>query len=920
MAGLVRDEAAMTDEVEGAVDPREPTERLLRDLRSRPEGLSQREAERRLVAYGANELQRTARRSWGQDLLRQFTHPLALLLAAAALLAWASGSLVVGVAIAVVIAANATFAFVQEQQAERAVEALAAYLPQRATVVRDGARRSIEAREIVPGDILEIAEGDKISADARLLSGALEVDTSALTGESVPVYRSSELVDTSVPFLQARDLVFSGMSCTGGDARTLVFATGMHTELGRIAALSQRVKRDESPLEHQVRRVARLIAMVAVVIGLAFLPLGMIAGLSFSDAAVFAVGLIVANVPEGLLPTITLALALGVRVLARRGALVKRLSAVETLGSTSVICTDKTGTLTENRMRTVSISTLEREIDLATDRPDVATDDAALRALAAAVVCCNNATAGSESAAETETAPSGDATEVALLRAAEWIGADVSVSQRDACRRQEFHFDPAIKLMSTVDDTDAGLCVHTKGAPEVLLPRCSTVMASDGRVRPLDSELRASIEDDVDEHARRGLRILGVARRLVGEIPEDRVSAETAMCFLGTVALFDPPRAEVTEAVAQCHAAGIRVLIVTGDHPLTAAHVASQIGIGAGGLTAIAGDRLEAMTEGELDDLLDAPGEIVFARTSPEAKLRIDDALRSRGDVVAMTGDGVNDAPALRNADIGVAMGRSGTDVAREAATMILTDDNFATVVTAVGEGRRVYANVRKFMFYIFAHTTPEVVPFLVFALSGGLVPLPLTVLAILAIDLGTETLPALALGREPAEPGVMDEPPRPRTEGVIDAPMLVRAWLFVGLISAGLVMAAFFFTLTRAGWSPGDPTGQGSPLHHAYLQATTTTFLAIVFCQVGTAFAARTERAALRSIGVLSNPMLLWGIVFELTFAAVVCYVPLFQHIFRTASVSADTIALMLPFPVIVWGADEVRRWLIRARCPRQT
>ena len=395
MAGLVRDEAAMTDEVEGAVDPREPTERLLRDLRSRPEGLSQREAERRLVAYGANELQRTARRSWGQDLLRQFTHPLATLLAAAALLAWASGSLVVGVAIAVVIAANATFAFVQEQQAERAVEALAAYLPQRATVVRDGTRRSIEARELVPGDILEIAEGDKISADARLLSGALEVDTSALTGESVPVYRSSELVDTSVSFLQACDLVFSGTSCTGGDARTLVFATGMHTELGRIAALSQRVKRDESPLEHQVRRVARLIAMVAVVIGLAFLPLGMIAGLSFSDAAVFAVGLIVANVPEGLLPTITLALALGVRVLARRGALVKRLSAVETLGSTSVICTDKTGTLTENRMRTVSISTLEREIDLATDRPDVATDDAALRALAAAVVCCNNATAGS---------------------------------------------------------------------------------------------------------------------------------------------------------------------------------------------------------------------------------------------------------------------------------------------------------------------------------------------------------------------------------------------------------------------------------------------------------------------------------------------------------------------------------------------
>ena len=309
----------MTDGVEGAVDPREPRERLLRDLRSRPEGLSQREAERRLIVYGANELQRTARRSWVRELLRQFTHPLALLLAAAALLAWASGSLVVGIAIAAVIAANATFAFVQEQQAERAVEALAAYLPQRATVVRDGTRRSIEARELVPGDILEIAEGDKISADARLLSGTLEVDTSALTGESVPAYRSSELVDTNIPFLLARDLVFSGTNCTGGEAQALVFATGMHTELGRIAALSQRVKQDESPLEHQVRRVARLIAMVAVAIGLAFLPLGMIAGLSFSDAAVFAVGLIVANVPEGLLPTITLALALGVRVLGATG-------------------------------------------------------------------------------------------------------------------------------------------------------------------------------------------------------------------------------------------------------------------------------------------------------------------------------------------------------------------------------------------------------------------------------------------------------------------------------------------------------------------------------------------------------------------------------------------------------------------------
>ena len=300
------------------------------------------------------------------------------------------GSAVVAAAIVAVIIANALFAFVQEQQAERAVEALAAYLPQRATVIRDGTRRSIEAHDLVPGDILEIAEGDKISADARLLSGALEVDTSALTGESAPVYRSADLIDTDVPFLQARDLVFSGTICTGGAAQTLVFATGMHTELGRIAALSERVQHEESPLERQVRRVARVIALVAVGIGLAFLPLGMVAGLSFSEAAVFAVGLIVANVPEGLLPTITLALALGVRVLARRGALVKRLSAVETLGSTSVICTDKTGTLTMNRMRAVSISTLGCDVDLAEDRGDKDCDDA-LRALTTTLAYCSNA-------------------------------------------------------------------------------------------------------------------------------------------------------------------------------------------------------------------------------------------------------------------------------------------------------------------------------------------------------------------------------------------------------------------------------------------------------------------------------------------------------------------------------------------------
>jgi magnesium-transporting ATPase (P-type) len=374
------------------------------------------------------------------------------------------------------------------------------------------------------------------------------------------------------------------------------------------------------------------------------------------------------------------------------------------------------------------------------------------------------------------------------------------------------------------------------------------------------------------------------------------------------VALFDPPRPEVAEAVARCHTAGVRIIVVTGDHGVTAAEIARRVGIARGGAV-VTGEELERMSERDLDALLREGAELIFARVSPEAKLRIADALRAEGHVVAMTGDGVNDAPALRRADIGVAMGLTGTDVAREAATMVLTDDNFATIVAAVAAGRRVYANVRKFILYILAHTTPEVVPFLLFALSGGAIPLPLTVLQILAIDLGTEILPALALGREPAEPGLMERRPRPRSQGVIERSLIVRAWIFLGLIEAALVLAGFFWVLLEAGWSPGDDVASGSALHDVYLQATTMTFAGIVACQIGTALAARTERASLRSVGLFSNRMLLWGIASELVFAAAIIYVPFLQDVFGTAALGPAELALLATFPVVVWGADELRR-----------
>jgi calcium-translocating P-type ATPase len=899
-------------------DPREPLTRLLRDLRSRPEGLTGREAERRLIASGPNELKRRGGRRWPRQLANQFVHPLALLLWLATALAFVAGTPALGGAIVAVIVLNALFAFVQERQAERAVEALGRYLPQRAAVRRDGARVVVDARELVPGDVLLIAEGDRISADARLLDGAIDVDMSTLTGESQSVFRAAEFDDATGPLLEARELVFSGTACVGGEAEALVFATGMQTELGRIAALSERVEEDESPLEQQVRHVAWLIALVAVVAGLAFLPIGWLAaGLPLDDAFTFAVGLIVANVPEGLLPTLTLALAVGVAGLARRGALVKRLSAVETLGSTTVICTDKTGTLTENRMRAVRVWTPLGELDLEADRDAAAAarTNPVLGFLGRAIAACSTA----ELAAGPVGTSRGEATEVGMLEAARELGIDVTVARREHDRLALYRFDPKLRLMSTVDRrADGGISVHAKGAPEEVLERSTMVGGRDDH-RTLTNDDREQVLAVLGRYAAQGLRVLAVARRRLpagADPPLRREEAERELVLLGLVALFDPPRPEVADAVARCHAAGVRINVVTGDFGLTAAEIARRVGIGAAAGSVVTGEELDAMSEPELDELLRDDRELIFARASPEAKLRIADALRAQGQVVAMTGDGVNDAPALRRADIGIAMGVAGTDVAREAATMVLTDDDFATIVAAVAAGRRVYDNIRKFILYILAHLTPEVVPFLVFALSGGAVPLPLTVLQILAIDLGTEVLPALALGREPAEPGIMERPPRPRSEGVIQRSLMVRAWVFLGLIESALVLAGFFYVLVRAGWGVGDEVAAGTPLHHAYLQATTMTFAGIVACQVGTAIAARTEHASLREVGFFTNPMLLWGIAFELAFAAAIVYVPFLQDVFDTAALGPTEIAILASFPLVVWSADELRRaWLRTSR-----
>ena len=902
-----------------ALDPEEAADRLLRDLRSAAEGLSTREAQRRLLQYGPNTLRRQRKRRWPAELARQFTHPLALLLWLAAGLLVIVGSNVVAAAVVLIIGLNAAFSFVQELQAERAVEELAKYLPQRARVERDGAVTEVDATQLVPGDIVLIQEGDRIAADVRLLNGAIEVDMSALTGESVPALRSAAMADVNVPILSAHELVFSGTTCTGGEARGVAFATGMATEIGRIAALSERVKPDPSPLERQVRRVAWLIAAVSVMLALSFIPVATLAAhLTVVNSLVFAAGLLAGMVPEGLLPVITLALAVAVRQLAGRGALVKRLSAVETLGSTDVICTDKTGTLTENRMIPVAAWVPTQRIDLEDGSfAALGSAEPSVRVLGRVAASCNNALLNDEGD------PVGDPTEIAILKAARAFGADTDHERREAHRRWQFHFDPELKLMSTVDQLpDAPTVVHTKGAPERVLTLCSHILDTDGHPVALDDLARRRVEAAVDAFAAEGLRVLGFARRELAAdepAPHRRGDAERDLCFTGLIAMLDPPRAGVADAVAQCRTAGIRIIVITGDHPLTAAAIAQRVGITGDHPTVVTGDQFEQLAEQQLAALIQDNPEVIFARASPEAKLHIAEALRDGGHVVAMTGDGVNDAPALRCADIGVAMGKSGTDVAREAATMVLTDDNFGTIVTAVHAGRRIYDNVRKFIIYIFAHATPETVPFLVFALGGGLIPLPLTILQLLAFDVGSETLPALSLSREPAEPGIMARPPRPRNEGVIRAPMLARAWLLLGAIVAALQMAGFFYVLLKAGWHPGVPVDVGAPLHHAYQQATTMTFLGMMAGQIGTAFAVRTQRASLRSVGVFTNRYLLAGIGAEILLGAVFVYAPPMQALLGTAPLPASDLLLLLAYPVIVWGADEFMRYVLRKRARRE-
>ena len=910
----------------------QPIELVFCKLETQPSGLGQDEATRRLQAVGRNSLVEVKGQPLLFKFLGNFTHLMALLLWAGGLVAFVAQMPQLGVAIWLVNVINGAFSFWQEYKAEQATAALRRLLPAYARVLRNGEEQRLPAEELAPGDILLLTEGDHISADGRLVRDAeLQIDQSTLTGESRPVRKSSDAVARNgLTSAELPNLVFAGTNVAAGTGMAVIYATGMNTEFGRIAHLTQSIGNELSPLQREISIVTKQVTMIAVGIGIVFCVIAIwLGGMHFAEGFIFALGMIVAFVPEGLLPTVTLALAMGVQRMARRNALIKRLSAVETLGCTSVILSDKTGTLTQNEMTVnklwvaghhYTVSGVgynpEGQINDVANSHSVATSPD-LRQLLLVASLCNNARVLPPNHETPRWTVLGDPTEAALCVAARKGGLDLEEALSTTPRLRELPFDSRRKRMTTIHQVGNRRVAYVKGAPKEVLALCTQIQC-DNRLHALDEAERMVIGETNDAYARDGLRVLAVAMRALpadfGPLTSEAVECE--LTFVGLVAMVDPPRPEVSAAVEKCHQAGIRIIMITGDYGLTAESIARRIGI-------VRSQHPRIVTGSELETLDDAAlalilrEEVIFARVSPEHKQRVVQALQALDHVVAVTGDGVNDAPALKQADIGVAMGIAGTDVAKEAADMILTDDNFASIVGAVEEGRAVYANIKKFTTYIFTSNTPEAIPFIAFALSGGRIPLALTVMQILAIDLGTDLVPALALGAEPPEPGIMDRPPRQRNEHVINAGMLARAYLWLGPIQSLAAMAAFYFMFWTSGYA-----GQWLDLPSSgllYQAATAMTLGAVVTTQIGNLFAQRTERTSLVKIGLFSNRLVWVGIATELVLIALIIYVPFLQKIFGTAALGTQHWLFLFAWAPALLVADEGRKLLLR-RWSRRT
>ena len=873
-------------------------------LKSGISGLSVAEAERRLIEFGANEVEEVAHEALFLTFLKEFVHFFAMILWVAVVLAFfaewrdpGQGMATLGFAIIGVIVINGVFSFWQAYRAEQALAALKKMLPNATKVMREGAIRQVPAAELVPGDVILLEAGDILPADCRLVEAfGVRVNNATITGESLPTSRDAEPCEEPDPMHSCNTLL-AGTSLVSGEAKALVFATGSNSAFGKIAKLTQATSDSVSPLQLEIARVSRVIAGLSLALGVIFFFVGHAIGLPFWANFIFVIGIIVANVPEGLLPTVTLALAMGSQRIAKRNALIRHLPAVEALGCITVICTDKTGTLTQNSMVAKQLCLGGRIVEAIPDQLTSLIDP--YHRFFEVAACCHDlkdALSGGT--------PSllGDPMEVALVQ----FAAEVLPALPHSQHVNEIPFDSQRKRLSTVHTSPSGLVLYCKGAPEVVLDRCSRVMMDNGTIE-ITEEITATFRSAAEAMAEKGLRVLAFAWR---ELPEefDLASAEAELTLSGLVGLEDPPRPEVSDALQQCRDAGIKVIMVTGDHPITATAIAREIGLVRSATPlVITGEQLRQFSDKQLQLALDTP-EIIFARVIAEQKMRIVGALKDKREIVAVTGDGVNDAPALRKADIGIAMGRSGTEVAREAADMVLLDDNFASIVAAIEEGRSVFVNIRNFLTYILTSNVPELIPYLAFVVFR--IPLPLTVIQILAVDLGTDMLPALGLGTENPAPDIMKAPPRSRDDRLLNWPLLARAYLFLGLMQAAAAMSAYWFVLRSGGWHFGKTITAHDPL---YLQATTACLSTIVVMQIANVLLCRSERQPLFAHGFFSNKLILVGITTEILLIALIDYTPWGHALFGTASIPLAVWLFIIPFALGMIALEELRKWFVR-------
>ncbi|MCK9622733.1 MAG: cation-transporting P-type ATPase [Methylobacter sp.] len=874
----------------------------LASLHSSYDGLPQDEAESRLDEYGPNQVEEVRRESLTLRFIKEFTHFFALILWLATGLAFfaeamqpGGGMAMLGYAVLGVILINGLFSFWQQYRAECAISALQKLLPYHVKVLRDGEVGLILAADLVPGDVILLQEGDNVPADCRLLEAfLLRVNNATVTGESRPQARDAE-PSTEENLEHSRNTLLAGTSIVSGEGRAVVFATGMHTEFGRIAHLTQTAVKTVSPLQLEITRLSRFIVVFALTLGLVFFFIGRGMGLSFWENFIFAIGIIVANVPEGLLPTVTLSLAMATQRMARRNALIRHLPSVEALGSATVICTDKTGTLTENRMavralyldgQMLAATAVQQQLALTYRR---FFEDAAL---------CHNL---KETVVEGKSQTLGDPMEIALVQMAKTcLGETLAYPKIN-----EVPFDTDRKRLSTIHQTPKGVVLYSKGALEVLLPLCKQVQIGE-QLMPLTAEIRQDFVNAQEQMANQGLRVLAFAWREL-EVEQAGSAQEQDLILTALVGLEDPPRAEVPEAMRKCRKAGIKVIMVTGDHPHTALAIGRQIGqIQTDNPVVITGEQLRKLSETQLRLALNAP-DIIFARVGADQKMRIVAALQKKKHVVAVTGDGVNDAPALKLADIGIAMGISGTDVAKEAADMILLDDNFASIIAAVEEGRAVYENIRKFLTYILTSNIPEIIPYLAFALFK--IPLPLTIIQILAVDLGTDMLPALGLGAAKPEPGNMSRPPRPRNERLLNWRLLLHAYAFLGVMEAVVSMAAYFFVLHRGGWQWGERLAGQDPL---YLQATTACLSAIIVAQIVNVFLCKTPERSVFGVGLFDNRIILWGIALEIILILGIDYTVWGNIVFGTQPIAFEVWLFIVPFALAMLLLEELRKFIM--------